>query len=78
MGRKDGKRYRTREARENCTSMCMAVVNIGNGKPSLSGENIHLLYYKIGQYLMAEIGQGFFGGDDLQVISTGKKSTITQ
>lgn len=48
VGWKDGKRYRMREVRENCMSMCMVVVNIGNGKLSLLGENIYLLYYKIG------------------------------
>jgi hypothetical protein len=38
-----GNSHRHRAARRNCMSMCMEVTNNGEGKPNLSGENIHLL-----------------------------------
>lgn len=43
-GRKRGIKNRTVDARLNCTSMCMQVVNRGKWKLRCSGENIHLLY----------------------------------
>lgn len=43
-GRKYGKRYKTREARENWTSICVHVVNRGKWKSRCFGENIHVLY----------------------------------
>ena len=43
-GRREGKKYRTRQARLNCINMWMDVVNIGNGKSSCLESNIHLLY----------------------------------
>ena len=42
-GRKRGKMIMTRLARENCTSMCIDVVNSGKWKSKFSDENIHLL-----------------------------------
>ena len=45
LGRKDGTKYKTRQDKANCTSICMDVVNRGKAKLSLSESNIHLLYY---------------------------------
>ena len=43
-GRVDGTKYKTAPAKQNCTTMCIDVVNRGNAKLSLSSSNIHLLY----------------------------------
>ena len=45
FGRKDGTKYKTTQAKENCTSMCIDVVKRGNAKLSLSESNIHVLHY---------------------------------
>ena len=44
FGRNEGTKNNIKDANENCTRKCTAVVNMGNRKLSLSGENIHLLY----------------------------------
>lgn len=38
---------KTSDASENCTSMCIQVVNKGKVKSRWSGENIHLLYIEM-------------------------------
>jgi hypothetical protein len=47
LGRKLGRKYRTRDASANCTSMCNDVVNRGNGKSRCFDENIQVLYSEI-------------------------------